>query len=299
MTLTELAIKRPSMVVVIFAVLGVLGLFSFSQLKYELLPKISPPVITIFTVYPGAAPSEVESSVTKIVEDAVSGIDKISSVTSTSQEGVSIVLMEFQQSAKIDLVLQEAQRKVGQIIGLLPNVSKAPVLSKIALDEIPILRIGVTSSMSSVEFSQFLKDKIKPRFSKIDGISQITLQGLEEREIKINIDADRLKGYGLSIFQISQAVKASNLDFPTGNIKDVDGQFTVRLAGKFASLNEISNLIVGKSKTGGDITLKEVAEVQDAVKDITTLNRINGKPSVGLLIQKQSDANSIDVSKLA
>lgn len=299
MTLTELAIKRPSMVVVIFAVLGVLGLFSFSQLKYELLPKISPPVITIFTVYPGAAPSEVESSVTKIVEDAVSGIDKISSVTSTSQEGVSIVLMEFQQSAKIDLVLQEAQRKVGQIIGLLPNGSKAPVLSKIALDEIPILRIGVTSSMSSVEFSQFLKDKIKPRFSKIDGISQITLQGLEEREIKINIDADRLKGYGLSIFQISQAVKASNLDFPTGNIKDVDGQFTVRLAGKFASLNEISNLIVGKSKTGGDITLKEVAEVQDAVKDITTLNRINGKPSVGLLIQKQSDANSIDVSKLA
>ena len=168
MTLTELAIKRPSMVVVIFAVLGVLGLFSFSQLKYELLPKISPPVITIFTVYPGAAPSEVESSVTKIVEDAVSGIDKISSVTSTSQEGVSIVLMEFQQSAKIDLVLQEAQRKVGQIIGLLPNGSKAPVLSKIALDEIPILRIGVTSSMSSVEFSQFLKDKMTiPIFKKI------------------------------------------------------------------------------------------------------------------------------------
>lgn len=298
MTLTELAIKRPSMIVVIFSVLGVLGIFSYSQLKYELLPKISPPVVTVMTVYPGASPNEIESSVTKVIEDAISGIDKISSVTSTSQEGMSFVTLEFLQSAKIDLVLQDAQRKVNQASGLLPSGCKTPILSKIALDEIPVLRIGVTSAMPSAKFSQFLKDQVKPRLSKLSGVSQVTLQGLDEREVRVNIDAEKLRGYGLSIFTISQIIKASNLDFPTGNIKDVDGQFTVRIAGKFASLDEIRNLVVGKSRTGGDIKLNEVAEVQDGVKDISTLNRINGKPSVGLLIQKQSDANSIDVSKL-
>ena len=124
MTLTELSIKRPTIIVVIFTVLAVVGIFSYSQLKYELLPKITPPWITIITVYPGASPHEVESSVTKVIEDAISGIDKVSSVYGTSQEGLSIVSLEFLMTADINVALQDAQRKVSEVASRLPADAK-------------------------------------------------------------------------------------------------------------------------------------------------------------------------------
>ena len=147
MTLTELAIKRPSLIIVVFAAIIVLGLFSYNQLKYEMLPKITPPWITIITVYPGASPNEVETSVTKVLEDAVSGIDKVSSVYATSAEGMSIVSLEFQMSADINVALQDAQRKIGEVQSQLPTDAKTPTVSKFALDELPVLRMGVTSNM--------------------------------------------------------------------------------------------------------------------------------------------------------
>ena len=298
MTLTELAIKRPSFIVVIFTVLGVLGLLSYSQLNYELLPKITPPVITIQTVYPGASPSEVENNITKIVEDAISGIDKIDDIRSTSFEGVSLVTVEFLQSANIDLVLQDATRKVNAVASQLPTGAKQPILSKFALDEFPILRMGVTSSMESRRFYQFLKDRIQPRLSKLPGVAQVEMTGGEEREIKINLDANKLRAYNLSILQVTQVIKSANMDFPTGKIDDVDGQFIVRIAGKFNSVDEVRDLVVGHSRAGGEIHIHDIAEVQDGIKDYQQLNRVNGINSVGIQVYKQTDANAVNVSKI-
>lgn len=133
MTITELSIKRPTLVVVIFSALVLLGIYSYTQLNYELLPKITPPVITIATAYPGASPNEVETSVTKPIEDAISTLDQVDYVTSTSSEGVSFVVIQFLQSADVDIQLQSAQRKVNQIINTLPSDVKAPVLLKICI----------------------------------------------------------------------------------------------------------------------------------------------------------------------
>ena len=298
MTLTELSIKRPTLIVVIFAALGVLGFFSFNQLKYELLPKISTPFITITTVYPGASPEEVETSVTKVIEDAISGIDKISTVRGTSREGVSFVSIELLMSADVNIALQDAQRKVNEVASQLPQDAKTPTITKFALDEIPVLRMGLTGTMPSREFYQLVKDRVQPRLSKIPGVGQITLVGGDEREIKVNIDAGKARSYGLSVLQITQAIKQSNLDFPTGNVKEGETQYVVRVAGKFASIDDLRNLVVGQSKQGGDIKLSDLAEVQDGQKEYTTISRIDGKTSVGVLVQKQSDANSVDVSKL-
>ena len=298
MTVTELAIKRPTLVVVFFSALAVLGIYGYFQLSYELLPKISPPMITITTVYPGASPSEVENGVTKPIEDAVYGLDKISSVRCTSSEGVSLVMVEFIQSASVDLELQEAQRKVNQIVSTLPSTIKSPVISKIALDDIPILRMGVTSSMPSREFYQYLKDHVQPQLSKIDGVGQVVLLGGDGREIKINLDAQKIRAYGLSIGRVTASIKGANLDFPTGNLKQEQTQYVVRVAGKFSSVNDLRTLVVGRSKQGGDITLSDVAEVVDGTGDMITTSRINGKTSVGLLVQKQSDANAVEVSHL-
>lgn len=298
MTLTELAVKRPTLIVVIFAALTVVGLFSFTQLKYELLPKITPPFVTVITVYPGASPSEVETSVTKVIEDAVSGVDKISTVYGTSSEGVSFVSIEFQMSADVNVALQDVQRKVNEVQAQLPSEAKSPTISKFALDEMPVLRIGITSDMASRDFYLLAKDKIQPKLAKLAGVGQITLVGGDEREIRVNLDAQKLRAYGLSTVQVAQAIKASNLDFPTGKIKEESQQFIVRVAGKFTSIDGLRNLVVAQSRQGGDITLADIAEVEDGRKDYSQISRIDGKTSIGILVSKQSDANSVDVSAL-
>ena len=298
MTLTELSIKRPSLIIIIFTALAVLGIFSYFQLQYELLPKFSTSVITITTQYPGASPSEVETGVSKVLEDAVSGLDQVSAIRSTSMEGVSFVMIELLQSANTDISLQDAQRKVGEIAYKLPAGAKTPAISKIALDEIPILRMGITADMDPKEFYQFLKDEVKPQLSKITGVGQIALIGGEEREIKINLDMQKLRSFGLNIIQVTNAIKNANMDFPTGKIKDTDGQYIVRIAGKFDSLEELKNLPVAKSKSGGEIKLTDIAEVVDATKDAENITRVDGKTMVGMNVQKQTDANAVEVSKL-
>jgi hydrophobic/amphiphilic exporter-1 (mainly G- bacteria), HAE1 family len=298
MTITELAIKRPTIIVVIFTALAILGIYGYSQLNYELLPKITPPVITVATVYPGASPYEVESSVTKHIEDALSSMDMINAINSTSSEGVSFVFVQFEQSADVDISLQNAQRKINEILPLLPKETKSPTISKFALDEIPVIRMGVTSTMPSREFYQFIKDRVKPRLSKIEGVGQVTIIGGDEREIRVNLDAGRIKSYGLSYLQVTQALKSSNVDFPTGKIENSSEQYIVRVAGKFNSVETLRNLVVGRSKQGGEIKLKDVAEVEDGQKDFKNISRINALTSIGIYVQKQSDANAVDVSSL-
>ncbi len=298
MTITELSIKRPTLVVVVFTVIAVLGLFSYFQLNYELLPKMSIPVVVVQTIYPGASPYEVENNVSKVIEDAVSGIDKIDAVSSRSFESMSLVIIEFKQDADIDNVVQDASRKVNAILSQLPTDAKAPTVSKIAFDEIPVLRMGVTSQMNSREFFQFLKDRVQPRISKIAGVAQVSLTGGEEREIKVNMDAKKVQAYGMSVLQVVQAVRSANMDFPTGKIKDADAQFTVRIAGKFKSIEDLRDLVVGHSRQNGDIRLRDIAEVQDGIKEYEQMNRVNGLTSVGIQVVKQSDANAVSVSKL-
>lgn len=299
MTITELSIKRPSLIIVLFTVLILLGLFSYQQLSYELLPKISPPVIVIITTYPGASPDEVETSVTKIIEDAVSGQDQVSTVNATSSENVSLITVEFNQSANIDLALQDAQRRVNQIVAKLPDGIDPPTLLKIALDEIPILRVGTTSNLPPNEFRTFLNDFVKPELAQVKGVAQISFIGGEEREIQILLNETKLKSYNLTIGAVTQIIRASNLDFPAGSIKDDDAQFVVRISGKFNNIDDLRNLVLVRNFNGSDIMLRDVAEVVDGSKEFTQQSRINGVPSVGISIQKQSDANAVEVAQIS
>ena len=297
MTITELSIKRPSLILVIFLALALTGVFGYFQLRYELIPKMSIPFATIMTVYPGASPSEVENGVTKKIEDAVSSAEKIVNIFSTSYEGLSIVTIEFSQTANIDVALQDVQRKVNAAMVAFPRDVRPPMVQKFSFEEMPIIRMGVTSSMTSREFYQFLKDQIQPRLSKLDGVGQVSLVGGDIREIKINLDAQKVRAYGLSIAQITQIVKASNLDFPTGAIKGEKAQSIVRVSGKFSTIDDLRDLIVSRSRQGGGVRLKDIAEVEDGIQEYKSISRINGKNSVGITILKQSDANAVAVSK--
>ena len=220
MNITEISIKRPSLVVVIFAILGFLGVICYMQLNYELLPKYSEPVLVVSTVYPGASPSEVENSVTKKIEDAVSSLEETDNIQSTSYEGISVSVIIFKSNADMDKALRDAQRKVANIQYLLPKDSRPPIVTNFSIDDIPIMRLGITAKMGTTELYDLVKYKIQPMFSTIEGVAQVDLIGGEEREIRINVDRDKLNAFGLSILQVTLAIQSSNMEFPTGKIKD-------------------------------------------------------------------------------
>ncbi|EGO62839.1 efflux RND transporter permease subunit [Acetonema longum] len=297
MTVTEVAIKRPILIIVAFLAIALSGIFCYSNLKYELFPSMTIPVVTVATVYPGAAAGEVESAVTKKIEEAVSGINKVKTVQASSEEGLSVVTVEFLQDADIEIALQNTQRKVNQILADLPAGVKTPSLSTFSINDLPVMRISVSSDMEPKAFYRFLNDFINPQLVKQPGVGQVSLVGGEQREIRVNVDSQKLQIYGLSNLQVAQAIKDANLDYPTGKIKDHDGQYVLRLAGKLNSLDQLKNLAIGQSKSGGEILLSDLAEVRDGSKDQTTISRSNGKTTVGLLVQKQSDANQVEVCR--
>ena len=296
--ITALSIRRPSLIIVVFAVLTFMGVASYFSLPIEMVPKFSPPVLTIITIYPGASPSEVENSVSKPIEDAISSLEGIEQIQVGSQENSSFISVELNQDADIDKSVQEMQRKINQIQANFPKEVRTPVINKFALDELPVVRLAVAGNLTGPAFYDLVKNRVLPEIAQLKGVAQVSILGGEEREIKINISSDRLEQYGLSLLQVAQAVQTANLDFPTGKVTGTEGQLRIRLAGKFLSLDDIRNLVVGKSRFGSSIYIKDIAEVQDGVRDPEVICRTDGQPAVGLVIRKQGDANAVDMANL-
>lgn len=298
MKITEISIKRPSIILVLFIILTFLGLSSYSKLSYELLPKFSAPIVTITAVYPGASPNEVENTVTKELEDAVSSMENVDKITATSYEGLSVIVVQLRNEANVDIALQDAQRKVNAILGELPEDVKSPSLGKFSLDDLPIMRLGVSADINATELYDLVEQRIQPNLSKIPGVAQINLIGGEEREIRVNVNNEKLQAFRLSLPQLVQLIETSNLDFPTGKIKTQEEQVLIRLAGKYTNLDDLRNLVVAKNPQGGLVRLGDVAEVQDTKKETSLVNRIDLQNSIGISVQKQSDANAVSVSEL-
>ena len=297
MNLTALSIRRPSLIIVVFAVLIFMGIGSYFPLPIELVTKFSPPVVTIITIYPGASPSEVENAVSKPIEDAISALEGIDQVQATSNESASFVAVELRQDVDIDQAVLEMQRKIGQIQSTFPKEVRTPVINKFALDELPILRLGVSANITGTAFYDLIKNRVATDIAQVKGVAQVNILGGEAREIRVNVNSQRLEQYGIALLQVAQAVQTANLDFPTGKVSDEDGQLRIRLAGKFASLDEIRNLVVGKSRFGSSVFLKDIAEVQDGAQDPEVICRTGGQPAVGLTIRKQGDANAVEMAE--
>ena len=296
MKLAEISIKRPTLIIVLFTVLTLGGLLSYQALNYELLPKFSPPVLSITTIYPGASPSEVENTVTKTIEDAVASMENIKKLEATSFEGVSVVVITLNNSADVDLALNDAQRKVNAVLNQLPDDTDPPSLNKFSLDDLPIMTLSATSDMDSKSFYDLMDKRIAPRLSRIEGVAQVDLIGGREREIQVNLDAERLQAYGLSVLQVQQMILNSNLDFPTGRVETREQNELIRLSGKFRSVDELRQIVIAQQ---GDVQIRlgDIAEVQDGEKDVEKLARYNQQASIVVQIIKQSDANAVAVSE--
>ena len=298
MKITEIAIKRPSLIIVIFSALILSGLFAYTILSYEMMPDFSQPVVTIRTMYPGASPQEVETSVTKIVEDAVSNVDMIDYMSSKSISNASIVIVNFKYGVDIDVAMQDAQRQIDNVRKDLPEDIDPPVMSKLSVSELPIMQISATANLNAAEFYQKMEDEYVPQLQTIKGVAEITLLGGEEREIQVKVDKEKLRYYNLSLLQVTEAINRASKEVPAGKVKTDEEQITVKLSGKFSSIADIENLVVSAASPGSLIYLKNVATIVDGIKEIESVSRYNGKNGIGILLKKQPDANAVDVSAL-
>jgi hydrophobic/amphiphilic exporter-1 (mainly G- bacteria), HAE1 family len=297
MSLTEIAIKRPSLIIVLFTVLVGGGLFAYKQLGYELLPDFSQPVITITTPYPGASPSEVEQQVSRKLEEAVAGLENIEEVNSKSLENASLVIIWFKHGTDLEVAMQDAQRKIDNIRSTLPSGVKTSKMSKLSPNDQPVLQLSATSKLSPREFRQQMEDEIMPQIQQVKGVADITLLGGEQREVRININTEKLNAYRIPMMAVTAAIKQANLEFPTGKVKTNNEQLTVRLAGKFKSVDEIKRLIIMSPHNGSPIYLQDIADVRDDIAERASIFRYNGNNGLGVLIKKQDDANAVSMAK--
>lgn len=297
MKIAEISIKRPTLVVVLFIILILGGLLSYSSLNYELLPKFSPSVVSVVTVYPGASPAEVENTVSRKIEDAISSMENIKKIEARSYESISIVTITLNSNADVDYALNDAQRKVNAVLKDLPEDVDPPALNKFSLDDLPVMTISASANMEEAAFFDLMDQRVAPVISRVNGVAKVNLIGGREREIQVSVDANKLQGYGLSLLQVQNAILSSNLDFPTGSVQTNERDILIRLSGKYKTVDDLRNLVVATTTAGAQVRLLEVADVQDAEKDVEKIARVNQKSSIALQIMKQSDANAVAVSQ--
>ena len=297
MTITELAIKRPAFITIIFVALAVLGLFGYSKLGVDLLPKMDFPFVSVITAYPGAGPEEIEDLVTKPIEEAVAATSNLDNVRSFSNEGYSIVLGQYLLTANSDQAAADVQRRVDQIRSKLPKDADVPKIQKNDISAAPILRMALTSTvLTPTELFQLAKDKLKTRIEATDGVAQVDISGGKERQIKVSVDNDKLHSYNLSITQVQQALAGANLDFPTGKISQPTDQYLVRVKGKFQSVEEMKTLPVTTLPSGSTVYLGDIAKVEDSYNEDHEPTRLTMKEAVGVNVIKTSDANSTETA---
>ena len=297
MNLTKISIERPTLVVVVFSLLIFLGALSYTFLNYELVPKFTPPVITVTTVYPGASPDQVESAISKPIEDALASIENIDELKSISQENFSLVRLELKTGSDVHISLQEAERKLAMILPDLPQDARQPLLSRFDFDDLPVMRMGVSSSLKDEEFYALLKNNVVPEISQIEGVAQVRILGGREKEVHVNLLVHKMHSLKISALQVIKAIRMANLDIPAGSLQDDEQNLFVRLSGKFTSLDELENVSVAE-RMGRHIRLSDIAIVEEATKDISVISRINDEQDVGLDIKKQGDANAVEMSAL-
>ncbi|UHG92015.1 efflux RND transporter permease subunit [Spirosoma oryzicola] len=298
MSVSEIAVKRPLLILTVFTVLILFGALSYQQLSYNLLPKFEANVISVLTTYRGASADEVETNVTKRIEDALSSLEGLDRMTSTSQEGASSVIIQLKNGVNTTLAQQDAQRKIEQVLNLLPDDADRPIINKFSTDELPVLRMGVTAAMTPTALYDLIDNDIKPQLSNVSGVGQVNIIGGNEREIQVNVNSEKLRGYGVSVGQVAQAINAANASYPAGQLETRQSQYSIRFDASVQTINRLRDLIIARRSDGSQVLLRDVAEVVDATTKPTAINHINAQPSVGVQIQKQSDANAVSVSEL-
>jgi HAE1 family hydrophobic/amphiphilic exporter-1 len=290
--LAELCVKRPVFATMLIVALMVVGTFSFFTLGVDLFPKIDLPTVSVSVSNPGASAEEVETDITKRVEDSVNTISGIETLTSTSVEGASTVTIQFSLDKNGDVAAQEIRDKVNLIVNDLPDTAKAPVIQKFDPDATPIMQIALSSPRPLREVTEIADKKIKPQLENINGIGQIQLVGGLKREIRVWVDPDKMRAYNLAISDVANALRQQNMEMPAGNVNAGERELAVRTLGRLVDPAQFNEIAIAQ-RGSYVVKLRDIGYAEDSQEEPTTAARLNGEPAVSMVVSKQSGQNTV------
>ncbi|MEI8216854.1 MAG: efflux RND transporter permease subunit [Eubacteriales bacterium] len=295
MNISKASILRPITTLMLTFIVVILGLVSFSRLPLDLFPKMEIPVAVVVVRYENAAPTEVESLITKPIEKQIATVEKLKTVSSISQEGMSIVIAQFEDNTNMNFAALDMREKVGLIKQYLPDKAAEPIILAVNPNMAPIMQIYVSSNMPLAQLYTIVNDELMSPIERSEGVAAATVFGGVEDEISIELDQQKLSAYGLSLSQISQILAAENINLPSGDVQNGSKKLVARTIGQFENIDDLKTLPL-LLPTGEVIYLQDISSISEKVKDPSSIARISGSTAIGINITKQSTANTVKVS---
>ena len=297
MTLSDVAIARPVFTLVVQLGILVLGLMSWKSLGTDLFPDVTFPVVTVTTIYPGAAPGEVESQVTRPIEDAVAGINDLDTVRSFSRESVSVVVVLFKLRANIDRAAQDVRERVGAVRPNLPGDAREPSIRRIDVGAAPILTYVTSGAgLTNDELRKITEDTLRPQLERVGGVASVEVIGGRDRQIQVAIDRAKLDALNLPLTAVIDKLRYENLSVPAGHFDQGAREVSVRLSGDLRSAEEVADVVITTTPQGSQVRLGDFAKVTDGREDVRTAIRSNGRDAVAFEVIKQSGTNTVQVN---
>ena len=295
MAIYKTAIQKPVTTALIFVAVIVIGIFSFLRLPIDQFPEMDPPYITVMTTYPGASASEMETNVTKIMENALTSVDHLKHITSQSKDNLSMVVLELEWGSNMDEAVNDVRSFVDMTKNNLPDNCGTPMIFKLSTSSMPVAQYSITVDETYAGLDKILNDEVIPQLNQVDGIGNISLSGAPDRYVYINIDQQKLDAYGLTLEQVGQVVSANNLNMSSGTIKMPKEQYQMQVRSEYIESSEIENLMVTMTPKGQQVFIRDIATVKDTIKDLSLDEKTDGRESVRLIIAKQTGANTVKV----
>lgn len=295
MKIYEASVKKPVMTILIFLGVIILGMFSLNKIPIDLLPKIETNSIMVITSYDGASASDIETNITKPLENTLNTVSNLKKITSTSRENRSIITLEFNYGEDLDVLTNDVRDKLNMVKTYLPKDATEPIIFKFSTDMIPVIMISATAEKSIPALYRILEDNAANPLARIKGVGSVSVSGAPEREIQVYIDPLKLEAYHLTIEGIGNAIRMENLNTPGGTIDIGNQTYSMRVEGEFKDASEINKIVVGTSG-GKTIYLSDVASVQDTKQERLQESYINGTQGAVLVVQKQSGANTVNIA---
>jgi hydrophobic/amphiphilic exporter-1 (mainly G- bacteria), HAE1 family len=294
MSLGSRSVNRPVLTLVVYTIIIILGIVSLSRLSIDLMPEITYPTITVFSNYGNVGPQEIEEMVTRPIEEALSAVSGVETITSSSGEGESRIRVSFAWGTDLDVAANDIRDRLDRVIGRLPDDMEKPTIRKFDTSSAPVMMIGVSSDLNPIELRKIIDDQIKYRLERVPGVASADIRGGLNREIHVEFESSKLKAYGISIDDIITSLKNDNQNIPAGDFEKGTSTVLIRTLAEYSSVEDIKNTVV-KSVNGTQLKLKDVAEVSDSWEEADQIIRINGTPGVTVSISKQSGANTVQV----
>jgi HAE1 family hydrophobic/amphiphilic exporter-1 len=296
MSIYSASVKRPVTTILIFIGLMVMGIYSLTQLPVDLYPEMELPFVVVYTTYPGASASDIESNVTKPLENSLNSVSKLKELTSTSSDAVSVIFMQFEYGTNLDEASNDIRSSLSFVERYLPEDSEKPTIIKFSTSMMPIIFYAITAKESYAGLEKILDEKIVNPLNRIEGVGSVALSGVPGRKVYIDVDPRKMEAYNLTIEQIGNVLRAENINMPAGYIEMGKTDYPLRIQGEFPESEVVKNLVVS-SYNGNSVYLKDIAEVRDTIRESKLDTKINGAKGMSMYVQKQSGGNTVKVTK--